>query len=159
MALRSTKLLKIPNNIYQSVIKNYLYLKNSEKIKFIQFCPFLIWKYQLTEDLASCMDMRHTEKEEIIYQTNSSPDFIYFVKEGIVLLERNNKLMNPVVEDYEQHYEKNEISEKDTILVVRKGMAFGIDGIIIKEFTQSVFSNFQIDQTAIETKERETAMQ
>ena len=93
------------------------------------------------------MDMKLTEKEEIIYQANSVPDCIYFVKEGIVLLERNNKLMNPVVADYEQHYEKNEISEKDTILVVRKGMAFGIDGIIIKEFTASAFSNFQIEKT------------
>jgi hypothetical protein len=105
------------------------------------------------------MEMKQTEKEEIIYQANSSPDFIYFVKEGIVLLERNNKLMNPVVEDYEQHYEKNEISEKDTILVVRKGMAFGIDGIIIKEFTPSVLLNLQIDQAVIEKKERETIMQ
>jgi hypothetical protein len=40
---------------------------------------------------------------------------------------------NPIIKDYELHYEKNEITDKDAILVVRKGMAFGIDGIIIKE--------------------------
>lgn len=39
-----------------------------------------------------------------------------------------------MVEGYERHYEKTEVNEKDVILVVRKGMVFGIDGVIIKEF-------------------------
>lgn len=53
------------------------------------------------------MDMKSTEKEEVIYRANSNPDAIYFVKEGIVLLERNVCVNNPVVSDYELHYEKN----------------------------------------------------
>ena len=55
VCLRQTKILKISNYIYDSYLKNYLFLKNAEKIKYLKYCPFFLWSDQLSEDLASCM--------------------------------------------------------------------------------------------------------
>lgn len=42
-------------------------------------------------------------------------------------------LGNEVLKQYETHYERNEVSESESTLIVKKGMVFGIDGILLKE--------------------------
>jgi CRP-like cAMP-binding protein len=86
-------------------------LKNAEKIKYLKYCPFFLWSDQLSEDLASCMSFCTFEKEEVIYFPHSPATHIFFVKEGVVLLERNEQVGNSIVKEYESHYENNEINE------------------------------------------------
>ena len=49
-----------------------------------------------------------------------------------MLLERLGKAGNEVIRDYEKHYESTYLSEEEGLLIVRKGMIFGVDGILIK---------------------------
>ena len=74
-----------------------------------------------------------SEKERAIYRTGQPSDYIYFVKEGIVLLERTHALRNKVVADYELHYEKTHSHEEEATLIVKKGMVFGIDGVLLSD--------------------------
>ena len=100
----------------------------------MKYCPFLVWSQNLAEDIAISIDfLDNLEKDQEIYKTESEADFLYFVKEGIVLLERLGKAGNEVIKDYEKHYESTYLSDEEGLLIVRKGMIFGVDGILIKE--------------------------
>jgi len=90
-----TKLLRINENIFKR-LRNYLFLKNSEKIKYLKYCPFFLWSEHLSEDIASFMAMEVFEKNTNIYQKGDPADNIYFVKEGVVLLERNQELSSMI---------------------------------------------------------------
>ena len=57
------------------------------------------------------MKMQVFEKGENIYYRGDTAKQILFVKEGIVLLERFAPLGNSVLKEYENHYERSEISE------------------------------------------------
>lgn len=108
-------------------------MKNAEKIKFLKYCPFFLWSDHLSEDLAACMSFATYDREDTLYLPGAPADCIYFVKEGVVLLERNTAPNNPILNEYEGHYEKEEASEEEVTLIVKKGMVFGVDGILIKE--------------------------
>lgn len=57
------------------------------------------------------MTMQIYERGHYIYTRGDPAEQIYFVKEGVVLLERSVMLSNSILKDYETHYERNEISE------------------------------------------------
>lgn len=137
ICVRATKVLLIPEVTF-SVIRNYLFLKNAEKIKYLKYCPFFIWSDTLSEDLAACMTMEIWDKGSTLFSKGDHADSIYFVKEGVVLLERSGQLQSKVFQDYELHYERSELSSSETTLVVKKGMVFGIDGILLKDGEESV---------------------
>jgi hypothetical protein len=40
------------------------------------------------------------EREETVYSVLSPADCIYFVKEGVVLLERSGEAANPIIREY-----------------------------------------------------------
>lgn len=92
-----------------------------------------MWGDHLSEDIAACMDLVTFEREETVYRPHNQALSLYFVKEGIVLLERSQALNNGLIGEYESHYEKNDISESEATLIVKKGMVFGLDGILLKE--------------------------
>jgi hypothetical protein len=87
--MREVKLLRIAPKLYEHCLRNYLFLKNAEKIKYLKYCPFFVWSDHLSEDLAACAEMVVHEREEVIYTANGESTHIYFVKEGVVLLERS----------------------------------------------------------------------
>lgn len=55
--VKALKMLRIPEKTF-SGLRNYLFLKNAEKIKYLKYCPFFIWADSLSEDLASAMTMQ-----------------------------------------------------------------------------------------------------
>jgi hypothetical protein len=63
VVLRSTKLLKVTESVFSHYLKSYLKLKQSEKLKFIKYCPFFIWSEELNEDLVSAMSLMEIGKE------------------------------------------------------------------------------------------------
>lgn len=38
---------KISQAVFKEHIRNYLFVKNSEKIKYLKYCPFLTWNHNL----------------------------------------------------------------------------------------------------------------
>jgi hypothetical protein len=86
VCVRRSRLLKISAALYDGFLRNYLFLKNAEKIKYLKYCPFFLWSDHLSEDLASAMTLEVIEREQIIYSPGIQADCIYFVKEGVVLL-------------------------------------------------------------------------
>lgn len=53
------------------------------------------------------MTMQVYERGHYIYSRGDAAEQIFFVKEGVVLLERSVMLTNDVLKDYETHYERN----------------------------------------------------
>ena len=49
-----------------------------------------------------------------------------------MLLERFGKVGNAIIREYEKHYESTHLNEEESLLIVRKGMIFGVDGILIR---------------------------
>lgn len=43
LGLKTTTLLKVGPQLYHSYLKNFIFLKNSEKIKYLKYCPFFLW--------------------------------------------------------------------------------------------------------------------
>ncbi len=78
------------------------------------------------------MTMQVLEKGQHVYARGESADQIFFVKEGVVLLERSTKVTE-ILRNYESHYERSEISPSEATLVVKKGMVFGVDGILLND--------------------------
>ncbi len=54
------------------------------------------------------------------------------MKEGVILLERDEPIQSANIHNYELNYERMEFKEDDVVLTVKKGMCFGIDGILIR---------------------------
>ena len=102
--MRGAKLLKLSETIFEG-LRNYIFLKNAEKIKYLKYCPFFIWSDHLSEDLAACMSLTVFERGQSIYSRGDPADLIFFVKEGVVLLERFSSVSNPILREYEAHYE------------------------------------------------------
>ena len=48
------------------------------------------------------------------------------------------KAGNTVIQNYEKHYESTYLNEEEGLLIVRKGMIFGVDGILIKEKNEEI---------------------
>ena len=70
-----------------------MFIKNAEKIKYLKYCPFIPWNYQIAEDIAITMELDSDLKKDYeIYQSDDDAEYLYFVKEGIVLLERTRKI-------------------------------------------------------------------
>ena len=67
VCLRRSKVLRVTTHTYESFLKNYLFLKNAEKIKYLKYCPFFLWSDHLSEDLASCMSLSIFDREDTIY--------------------------------------------------------------------------------------------
>ena len=53
--MRSSFLYKIPQTLFKDNVRNFLYMKNAEKIKYLNYCPFLKWGQHLAEDVAATM--------------------------------------------------------------------------------------------------------
>jgi hypothetical protein len=50
------------------------------------------------------------------------------------------------MKEYETHYERSDISTSETTLIVKKGMVFGIDGILLKDISnRPISTSRQID--------------
>lgn len=126
-------LLRLRDEVYREYLKNPFFLEYAEKIKYLQYCPFFVGNQSLAEDIAAFVELRYFGREEILYQRGELPDCVYFVKEGVVLLERDFPLHNYALKHYELNYERNEYSRQETTLIVKKGMACGLDGILLKE--------------------------
>lgn len=59
------------------------------------------WSQSLSEDLAVSMELISTNgKDELIYKEGDESDYVYFVKEGVVLLERIGKAGNQIIMDF-----------------------------------------------------------
>lgn len=55
----------------------------------------------MSEDLAVSMELISTNgKDELIYKEGDESDYVYFVKEGVVLLERIGKAGNQIIMDF-----------------------------------------------------------
>ena len=57
VCVRAARVVRIPENTF-TVIRNYIFMKNAEKIKYLKYCPFFVWTDLLAEDLAACMEMK-----------------------------------------------------------------------------------------------------
>jgi CRP-like cAMP-binding protein len=79
------------------------------------------------------MPMEIYERGKTLFSRGDQADNIYFVKEGVILLERSVKLSTDTLKEYETHYERSVVSENEATLIVKKGMVFGIDGILLKD--------------------------
>lgn len=48
------------------------------------------------------------------------------------------KTCNQIITDFEKHYETSYLNDEEGLIIVRKGMIFGVDGILIKEINKEV---------------------
>ena len=55
--MQYTTAYRIPHQIFKEQVRNFLYIKNTEKIKFMKYYPFLVWNQSLAEDIAISMDL------------------------------------------------------------------------------------------------------
>lgn len=101
VAIASSVLYRIKQSIFKEYVRNFLFVKNAEKIKYLKYCPFLTWNHSVAEDVATTMELiDDIEKDIEIYQYGDESDYLYFLKEGIVLLERFGKIGNNIVKEY-----------------------------------------------------------
>jgi CRP-like cAMP-binding protein len=127
----------IPNSKWKDFIRNALFIWNAEKIKFLQNSPFLELKNKYyIEDIA--MNMNEITLYGHLYAKDDEADAVYWVKEGMVELERKlESKHSSILIEYEKMFDQTltKVENKTIKLIAKRGMLIGVDGLFIKNYS------------------------